>query len=375
MPRKKTHKKVPAKKTVSKLSYFVSNLHFLYKNAKKEIWFMSALFIIGMLLPSFLPVEHKVNALSSFSDKTETFSSLQDELLLIFLPALLFLNNTYVSVLSFVFGLFSPYLMFNNGFVVGSLFDALSKTAPAFPNIYLLPIISVLPHAWLEIPAFILAAAYGLRTWEKIAFSSRIEPKLSRLKFFFKYIEPLFKAVVPMLIAAALIETYVSGVLGAIIPIIPEHTPGNITNLLLTQQELAGAGFTLNKTQHPSIFSDVTAMYSESFPEALKIESRSQRDSAYFSGKNTTILITVVKTDEAEKLMQLRREISLFRLSFYKNHTLEDFETYSLARADSKLYYFSFTSQGDYAVLVTLWSTAPQDFQKIIELQKGKLRI
>ncbi|MBI4015553.1 MAG: stage II sporulation protein M [Candidatus Aenigmarchaeota archaeon] len=373
MPRRKTRRKASAKKTVPKINSFVSNLSFLYRNAKKEIWLMSVLFIIGMVLPLFLPVEQKAEALSSFSDKKEIFSFFPDKLLLFFLPAILFLNNSYVSVLSFIFGFLSPYLIFNNGFIVGSLFDALSKTAPAFPNIYLLPIVSVLPHAWLEIPAFILAAAYGLRTWEKIAFSSRIEPKLSRLKFFFKYIEPLFKAVVPMLIAAALIETYVSGVLGAVIPIIPEHNPGNLTNLLLTQQDLASAGFNLNKTQLPSIFSDVTSMYSKSFPEALKIESRSQRDSNYFSNKNTTLLITVVKTDEAEKLVQLRREIALFKLSFYKNHTLEDFETYSLAKTDKKLYYFSFTTKNDYAVLITLWSTAPQDFQKIIELQRGKL--
>ncbi len=381
MPRRKprSSKKVSnlrkVSKKVSKIDSFVSNLRFLYCGAKREIWLLSAIFLLGMFLPPFLPVEQKADALSAFSDKTDVFSQIPEELLLLLLPLGLFLNNTYVSIISFILGPLSPYFMFNNGFIVGTLFDALGRMSLAIPEVALLPFLSVLPHGWIEIPAFIIAASYGLRIWEKIAFPSRIEPKLSRLNFIFKYIEPLFKAVVPMLIAAALIESYISAPLGALLLIEPVEKSSDIKNLLLTETELESFGFAQSKSGAPSLFEDIRPVYSESFPEVLKITSKSQRSSVFYSSKttNSTLLITVVKTNDSERLVSLQRNIALYRLSFDKNHTLQDLQTYSVAKTQDKLYYFSFTAQGDYAVLITSWAPRELDFPKIIELQREKI--
>ncbi len=192
-------------------SCFSKNIKFLYNSAKLEILIMVSLFFLGLFVSLLIPMEIKAALLYILDKKVKLLMSASSILLYNinpFLPITIFLNNIVVSLITYIFGFLSPLVIFLNGMIIGTVLEQSSKIYPSLfvPRVFA----SVLPHAWLEVPALILASAYGLKIWLKILFPKRFEPKLSRIQFIFKYTEPLFKTVVPMLLAAALIEGIVS---------------------------------------------------------------------------------------------------------------------------------------------------------------------
>jgi stage II sporulation protein M len=130
----------------------------------------------------------------------------------------IFLNNLQVSALALFGGLllgFGPFLVvMSNGFILGYIITAMVL----FSNHSILSsvgavVIGIVPHGILEIPAFLLAAAFGLKLgidWMKKDASGK------RGAVFVHSVKQVFyaiPAIVVILFAAAMVEVYVSGAL------------------------------------------------------------------------------------------------------------------------------------------------------------------
>lgn len=158
----------------------------------------SAAFLGGTLAPASVRVE----ATKAFRSVAETYAPLSGGMLFF----ALLLHNLTASILilmSGVLGGIVPIVSIgSNGFFLGVLYRQATEMA-GFPDAAL----KVLPHGIVEIPALLLAAAYGL--WLGVTAVRRMRGKESTLLRF--HIEHAFRryfaVVFPLLVVAAAIET------------------------------------------------------------------------------------------------------------------------------------------------------------------------
>ncbi|MBO8182467.1 MAG: stage II sporulation protein M [Archaeoglobus sp.] len=121
----------------------------------------------------------------------------------------IFLNNTIKSLISlltgFFFGIFPFFFIFINGYLIGMVVFV-KGTEMGFQTI----VLALFPHGILEIPAVILASAYGMRLgtlfYRKVFKGEQIDVG-DALKFFLR---KFLKIIVPILFAAAFVETFVT---------------------------------------------------------------------------------------------------------------------------------------------------------------------
>lgn len=158
----------------------------------------SAAFLGGTLAPASVRVE----ATEAFQSVAENYAPLSGGMLFF----TLLLHNLTASILILVSGVLGgivPILsMGSNGFFLGVLYRQAAGLG-GYPDAAL----KVLPHGIVEIPALLIAAAYGL--WLGVTAVRRLRGKESTLLRF--HIEHAFRryfaVVFPLLIVAAAIET------------------------------------------------------------------------------------------------------------------------------------------------------------------------
>jgi stage II sporulation protein M len=125
----------------------------------------------------------------------------------------IFMNNTLLSIFMMfsgvLLGLFPLYFLVSNGLIVGYL-GAKSAAAGQLDTF----LIAVLPHGIIEIPAVVVACAYGLRLGFLTLEALRSFPSAERrsrvrqkYKALLKLSIPYGAAVVILLLAAAIIES------------------------------------------------------------------------------------------------------------------------------------------------------------------------
>jgi stage II sporulation protein M len=126
------------------------------------------------------------------------------------------LNNLLASAMvilfGFFFGLFPLYLLVSNGLLVGYMAANLGEGETILHFLK-----GILPHGIIEIPAFILACAVGLRFGSLILQSAASLFSLERrerfqMKFraFVKQLVPMMILIVGMMLIAAIIESTVT---------------------------------------------------------------------------------------------------------------------------------------------------------------------
>jgi stage II sporulation protein M len=123
--------------------------------------------------------------------------------------SIIFLNNTLKSLVSiltgFFFGIFPFIFIFINGYLVGMVVFVKGSEV-GFQTV----ILSLLPHGILEIPAVILASAYGMRLgnlFYRKVFKGDSMSISDAMKFF---LMRFVRVIVPILLAAALVETFIT---------------------------------------------------------------------------------------------------------------------------------------------------------------------
>ncbi len=121
---------------------------------------------------------------------------------------LIFLNNSIKSFLAVVLGVFFaiPPLFFviSNGALLGIVIGAKSSEV-GLAKVLLL----IVPHGVVEIPALILAASYGVEVGLAVI-KKLLGKEIEISEVLAEKIKKYFKIVLPMLLVAALIETYVT---------------------------------------------------------------------------------------------------------------------------------------------------------------------
>lgn len=180
------------------------------------LWLVMALlcaviFLLGILLGWFVPVEVKLPIISAVLDKFDSIliRSTTDWLL----SVNIFINNVVVALLIVLAGMI-PFLpmviVFGNGLIIGIFLDLLWRINYIQPGHFSSGIIGLLPHGLLELSAIFLAASIGTTALLKLIFHRHIQPAQPRLQFLGFSIKWFALLVVPLLIVAALVEAFIS---------------------------------------------------------------------------------------------------------------------------------------------------------------------
>lgn len=160
------------------------------------------LFLAAFLMGVFAPPALKKMLTDAFSAATEPYGSQSGGVVFLFILVNNLLATILMLLLGVAFGILTMFGIVSNGLVLGVLWvQAAGITG------YWEAVLEVLPHGVFEIPAMLLAAAYGLRlgmaALERIR-GRKVLPISGQLKYALRrYVE----IVLPLLVIAAAIET------------------------------------------------------------------------------------------------------------------------------------------------------------------------
>ncbi|WP_457549010.1 stage II sporulation protein M [Archaeoglobus sp.] len=128
--------------------------------------------------------------------------------------AVIFVNNSVKSLiamlLGLIFGIIPILFVAVNGLIIGVVSEVVSKRVGLLKVLLML-----LPHGIIEIPAILVACSYGLKLG--IAVLDKVRGKDVDVKMEVeKSVKNYLKYVLPMLLLAAFIETYVTPLISQI---------------------------------------------------------------------------------------------------------------------------------------------------------------
>ncbi|MBX4187718.1 MAG: stage II sporulation protein M [Candidatus Doudnabacteria bacterium] len=127
----------------------------------------------------------------------------------------IFLQNLMVATVAWIGGLFlgtvSVFVVLANGIILGYVIAYVSINSEQVWGSSLLLIVGLTPHAIFELPAFIIAAALGMRLGLQWLSADARGARLAELKRSFIQTFHYFTYVVFSLAIAGLIEVFISG--------------------------------------------------------------------------------------------------------------------------------------------------------------------
>lgn len=179
---------------------------YLYR-IQRYIWLSLFIFILSVLI-GYSFAEHFPTETAQYMEDAKTFfSSIEQETQWqLFLS--IFGNNVHamltIVALGIFAGIFSIIFLFFNGFLIGMIAFVFTSAAP-----WQVFALGILPHGIIEIPCMLLSAAIGFRigktSLKKLAFKKEnVTQELAQgIKF-------SVTVIVPLLLTAALIETYIT---------------------------------------------------------------------------------------------------------------------------------------------------------------------
>lgn len=186
-----------------------------YKKIHKRTFYLIFLFIISALITYLIfknNSDYVHNMLVSLSSKTKSkITPLQEFINL-------FLNNFRVTIFAIVVGIIpllflSIFIPIFNGYILGIIAIGIRL---ANKNIFLGLLSGYIPHSIFEIPALLYAASLGIEITKIISISNpnkKIELKCIALRIIKSYVYVL----IPLLMVASLIESYITPYLWRIV--------------------------------------------------------------------------------------------------------------------------------------------------------------
>lgn len=187
------------------------------------LWFVVTLlfagcFMVGMLLGWFVPTSAKLTIIEAVLDKFDTI--LTDSPTNFLLSVNIFINNAVVALLVLLAGmipLLPIVIVSGNGVIIGIFVDLMWRLNLLQPGSFASAIIGLLPHGLFELTAIFLAGSIGTTALVKLIFPTHVQPQQSRLQFLATSIKWFAFIVMPLLIVAAFVESFVSPrVVGAV---------------------------------------------------------------------------------------------------------------------------------------------------------------
>jgi stage II sporulation protein M len=183
------------------------------------IWISLAIFLLSAVA-GFYASQYYLQEIQSYLDEAEIFfSSMQSPTL--WGTFLMILQNNVEAMLLIVFlgvfvGFFSFAFLIANGFIVG-VFAHLFY----MQNMLLLFFVGIFPHGIVEIPCMLFSAAIGFRIG-KTVIDKIFYKKTSLTAELSEGIKFAVTIIVPALVLAALIETYITPLFIALVQTGPE---------------------------------------------------------------------------------------------------------------------------------------------------------
>ena len=180
-------------------------LNFL-REIKKPLIFLAILFVFSAWLGFYSGRVHPTEAkelLEKLSQDLGTLKNINAVAMFLFI----FANNTIKSfamaLLGTFFGIVPALFIVVNGLLIGIM----SSVVVANRGAEFL-FVGTAPHGILEIPAFLIAGAYGMRLGRKYYRSLRYGDPFKPL--FSHVFRKMLKIVLPLLVAASFIETFIT---------------------------------------------------------------------------------------------------------------------------------------------------------------------
>ncbi|MBI4406943.1 MAG: stage II sporulation protein M [Candidatus Kerfeldbacteria bacterium] len=171
----------------------------------------AGIFGLGCVVGLFIPVDAKLMLIEAILEKFGAIlaNSTTDWLLAVNV----FINNLVVALIVLIFSLIpllSLFIIFGNGIIIGVFLDLLWRVSYLEPGSFMAGTIGLLPHGAFELTAIFLAGSFGTTALLKLLFTNKIQPQQPRLQFLGYTVRYFFYVVVPLLLVAALVETFIS---------------------------------------------------------------------------------------------------------------------------------------------------------------------
>lgn len=186
----------------------------MIKSVRKEIIIVTLLFLSSLYLGYYVANLYPNLAYKVFDELLSQFKFvrvLPSPLLFLFI----FINNSIkillTMLLGVMFGIIPLLFIIINGFMVGIVFYVSNMKIGTWTTIML-----IIPHGVIEIPALILGCSYGLWLGKMLIWKMRGK-EVSIVDCIKHIINQYIKIIIPMLIVAALVETYVTPFISNII--------------------------------------------------------------------------------------------------------------------------------------------------------------
>ncbi len=125
----------------------------------------------------------------------------------------IFVNNLLVCLLLYVGGfmvIVPVLIVMSNGVMLGVFMSLLYRSEVLLPGNLISAVAGLLPHGIFELSAFFLAGALSMAVIAKLLFPKKIAPEKRRRRVLWDSVKWFIGMVVPLLIVAALLETFVS---------------------------------------------------------------------------------------------------------------------------------------------------------------------
>ncbi len=180
-------------------------MHFL-KEIKKPLIFLTILLVASVWLGYYSGTLHPVEGkelLQKLSEDLGVLKNVNSVALFLFI----FLNNAVKSfvmaMLGFLFGIVPIIFIVVNGLLIG----VIASVVIAKQGVEVL-LVGTIPHGVFEIPAFLIAGAYGMQLGRKYYYKLRYNEPIKPA--FLRTMKQITKIVIPVLIIASFIETFVT---------------------------------------------------------------------------------------------------------------------------------------------------------------------
>jgi|Deesub1362A_J573_1020465.scaffolds.fasta_scaffold00125_38 stage II sporulation protein M len=199
-------------KTESDYSWSMESTDTEFSEAEREIkiyfLFLSSIFLISGVM-GFYGAQLYPEIASDFVNQLFEGFSFIDFNNPLMVVTVIFLNNaskSFVSLLAgFFFGIFPFLFIFLNGYLLGIVFYVKGMEV-GIGKVFL----AIIPHGILEVPAIILASAFGV--WLGKKFYLRVfKGQQVNMSALVKYsIKRFVKIIIPLLLIAAIVETFIT---------------------------------------------------------------------------------------------------------------------------------------------------------------------
>ncbi len=183
----------------------------IYKLYRWPVLTLFIIFWIGVVSGLLIPSAMKIFILQAVADKFAGIINASPTNWHLSLN--IFTNNLTVSAILYLCGFFvilPAGVVFSNGLLMGVFFSLIYRSDTLQPGQFISALVSLIPHGIFELSAFFLVGALSIIVTLKMIFPKYIEAKKSRKRVLWESLTRFVAVIIPLLVAAAMIETFIS---------------------------------------------------------------------------------------------------------------------------------------------------------------------